>query len=63
MKLLGLSVWVDIGLKSSWKTFEQFLIFKNSGASLVKSGPFGAGSLEAGILAEFLRGSTTVFTI
>ena len=39
------------------------MIFKNSGASLVKSGPFGAGSLETGILAEFLRSSTTVFAI
>ena len=56
-------MWADTGLKSSYKNFESFFYFKNSGASLVKSGPFGAGSLEAGILAEFLRGSTTVFII
>ena len=40
---------------------EIFLFYKNSGASLLKFGPFGAGSLGAGKLAEFLRGCTTVF--
>ena len=42
---------------------KNFLYHKNSGASLLKFGPFGAGSLGAGILAEFLRGCTTVFMI
>ena len=42
---------------------EIFLYHKNSGASLLKFGPFGAGSLGADILAESLRGCTTVFMI
>ena len=43
--------------------FEPFLYHKNSGASLLKFGPFGAGSHGAGKLTEFLRGSTSVFMI
>jgi len=38
-----------------------FLFSKNSGVSLLKSEPLGDGSLEAGMLAEFLRYSTLVF--
>ena len=62
-KSLGPSEWVGIGLKMSWKNFEPFLYHKNSGASLLKFGPFGAGSHGAGKLTEFLRGSTSVFMI
>ena len=40
---------------------EFFLYNKNSGASLLNFGPFGAGSLGEGKLAEFLRGCTAVF--
>ena len=45
------------------KIFEPFLYHKNSGASLLKFVPFGAGSRGAGKLAEFIRGSTSAFMI
>ena len=40
---------------------EIFSCYKNCGASLLNFGPFGAGSLGAGELAQFIRGCTTVF--